>query len=278
MAETGRFAGQVAFITGAARGQGRSHAVALAEQGADIIAVDIAAQIDTVRYPMASEADLAQTAALVQETGRRCVAVKADVRDIHALDDALRRGVSELGRLDHVIANAGIFNFGPAEESLDEVARRWADSVDVMLTGVFYTIHVSRPILVEQGSGGTITVTGSTSGLKGMLDGTGGIAGYNAAKHGIIGLVQGYAKLLGRHNIRVNAIHPTGVASPMIINDEFPAFHAASRADMIPTQRLLDVPMIEVRDVTAALVWLISEDARYVTGISLPVDAGVSTP
>jgi SDR family mycofactocin-dependent oxidoreductase len=278
MSATGRFAGQVAFITGAARGQGRSHAVALAEEGADVIAVDIAAQIDTVPYPMASEADLAETAELVEKAGGRCVAVKADVRDIHALDAALRSGVSALGRLDMVIANAGILNFGALEESLDESAQRWSDAIGVMLTGVFNTIRVCHPVLVEQGTGGSITVTSSTAGLRGMLDGTGGIGGYNAAKHGVVGLVRGYAKLLGKHQIRVNAIHPAGVSSPMIVNDVFPTFHASRRDAMEPSQRLLPVPLLEERDITAALLWLVSEDARYVTGISLPVDAGVSCP
>lgn len=272
----GKVAGKVAFITGAARGQGRSHAVRLAEEGADIIALDIAAQIESVPYPMATDADLDETASLVEKAGGRCLTVKADVRDIHAMDDAVRAGIAEFGGIDIVIANAGILFFSTESESLDESARKFADATDVMLTGVYNTLRVTQQPLIERGTGGSVILISSTAGLRGMLDGSGGLAGYCASKHALVGLMRGYAKLLGKHKIRVNVIHPMGVASPMLMNPEFEAF-VAERADVVDVSpRLVPVELLEVGDVSAAVLWLVSDEARYVTGISLPVDAGVT--
>jgi len=270
--------GKVAFITGAARGQGRSHAVRLAEEGADIIAVDIADQIATVPYPMATMADLNETARLVEQAGRRCVAVQADVRDINALAAAADQGADELGGIDIVIANAGILPFARGTESLDEAAASWSDAVGVMLTGVFNTLRVTQERLVAQGRGGSVVIISSTAGLLGSPGEAGGIAGYTASKHGVVGLMRGYAKLLGPHSIRVNTIHPTAVETPMIINEAFGSFVGDSKAMNALTTRVLPVNMIQPGDVSDAIVWLVSDAAKYVTGVTLPVDAGVTCP
>jgi len=268
--------GKVAFITGAARGQGRSHAVRLAENGADIIAVDICAQIDSVPYPLASREDLEETQRLVEKAGARCVAEVADVRDIHALDAAAARGATELGGIDIVLANAGIFHAGRQEASLGDVARNWSDALDVLLTGVFNTIHVVHQRMIDQGRGGSIVITSSIAGLIGALDGSGGVGGYSAAKHGVVGLMRGYAKLLGPHNIRVNSVHPTGVATEMVTNPTFVKFYEENPEAMMPVTRVLPLSMLEPGDVTDAVMWLVSDAAKYVTGVTLPVDAGVT--
>jgi SDR family mycofactocin-dependent oxidoreductase len=274
----GRVEGKVAFITGAARGQGRSHAVRLAEEGADIIAVDIAGQIASVPYPMATMDDLDETALLVKEAGRRCVMVQADVRDIHALAAGAHEGAEELGGIDIVIANAGILPFASGVESLDEAATSWSDAIGVMLTGVFNTVRVTQQRLIDQGRGGSIVIISSTAGLKGAAGESGGIAGYSAAKHGVVGLMRGYAKLLGGHSIRVNTIHPSAVATPMIINEAFSAYAGGSESMSDLTGRLLPVSVIQARDVSDAVVWLVSDEAKFVTGVALPVDAGSTCP
>ncbi|MBL7501093.1 mycofactocin-coupled SDR family oxidoreductase [Frankia sp. CNm7] len=276
----GRLRGKVAFITGAARGQGRSHAVALAREGADIAALDIADQIESVPYPMATRGDLEETVALVAAAGGRCVPIVADVRDIHAMDGAVKQTLGEFGRLDIVLANAGILHISRGAETLDQSARNWADAVGVMLTGVYNTIRVAAQPMIDQGDGGSIVITSSTAGLAGMHDGTGGIAGYSAAKHGVVGLMRGYAKVLGRHGIRVNTVHPMGVATPMVMNDRFAELYedpeGARILDVSP--RLLPINILEPADVTNAIVWLVSDEARAITGITLPVDAGVTSP
>jgi SDR family mycofactocin-dependent oxidoreductase len=274
----GRVEGKVALITGAARGQGRSHAVRLAEEGADIIAIDIADQIATVPYPMATVDDLEETALLVKEAGRRCVIVQADVRDIHALAAGAHQGAEELGGIDIVIANAGILPFASEPESLDEAAASWSDAVGVMLTGVFNTLRVTQDYLVNQGRGGSVLIISSTAGLKGAAGESGGIAGYTAAKHGVVGLMRGYAKLLGPHSIRVNTIHPSAVATPMIMNEAFSQYAGNSESMSDLTGRLLPVSVIQAGDVSDALVWLVSDEAKYVSGVALPVDAGSTCP
>jgi SDR family mycofactocin-dependent oxidoreductase len=276
--DTGRAHGKVAFITGAGRGQGRSHAVALAREGADIVAIDIASQIESVPYPMASRADLEDTAKMVEQAGRRCLPIVADVRDIHAMDGAVKETLAQLGTIDIVLANAGVLHFSQGGETLDESAGRWADAVGVMLTGVYNTIRVVVQPMIDQGTGGCIVITSSTAGLSGMHDGTGGIAAYCASKHGVVGLMRGYAKLLGRHNIRVNTVHPMGVATPMVVNDRFQEFHA-DHADVVEVSpRLLPITLLEAQDVTDAVLWLVSDAARAITGITLPVDSGVTCP
>jgi SDR family mycofactocin-dependent oxidoreductase len=276
-----RLQGKVAFITGAARGQGRSHAVRLASEGADIAAIDIASQIETVPYPMATSSDLDETAAIVAGAGGRCVPMVADVRDIHAMDRAVKETLSALGRLDIVIANAGILPFGSGArgtETLDESSERWTDAVGVMMTGVYNTLRVVQQPMIDQGEGGSIVITSSTAGLSGMHDGSGGSAGYCAAKHGVVGLMRGYAKLLGPHGIRVNTVHPMGVATPMIVNEQFQAFHADNTDVLEVSPRRLPIVLLEPMDVSNAILWLVSDEARAVTGITLPIDAGVSCP
>jgi SDR family mycofactocin-dependent oxidoreductase len=278
MAGDGRVQGKVALITGAARGQGRSHAVALAREGADVVALDIAQQIQTVPYPMATAEDLEETARLVKDAGGRCLPLVADVRDIHAMDRAVKETFAEFGRLDIVLANAGVLHISGAGETLDESVLRWTDAVAVMLTGVYNTIRVVQQPMIDQGQGGSIVITSSTAGLSGMHDGSGGIAGYCAAKHGVVGLMRGYAKLLGRHGIRVNTVHPMGVATPMIVNDEFQKYHADHADVMEVSPRLLPITLLEAQDVTDAVLWLVSDEARAITGITLPVDSGVTCP
>jgi len=211
----GKLEGKVAFITGAARGQGRSHAVRLAQEGADVIAVDLCEQIDTVPYPMATAEDLQETVREVEALDRRIVASVADVRSLSALEQAVRDGVAQLGRLDIVLANAGIAPMGAEEDPT--VA--WQDVIDVNLTGVWNTVRAAAPVLVEQGEGGAIVLTSSTAGLKGIGGESGGGQGYTAAKHGVVGLMRTFANTLAQHRIRVNTVHPTNVNPPLFMNE-----------------------------------------------------------
>jgi SDR family mycofactocin-dependent oxidoreductase len=264
----GRLAGKVAFITGAARGQGRSHAVKLAEEGADIIAVDICGQIDSVPYPLATPEDLAETAKQVEALDRRIFPTQADVRDADALKAAFGAGIAEIGPVDIVIANAGI-----APMSLRESPRAWQDVIDVNLTGAFNTVETAIPSMIERGQGGSIVITSSTAGLKGIGGPTPGGLGYTAAKHGLVGLMRSYANNLAKHSIRVNTVHPTGVNTMMVVNDATMELIQAAGESMDMTNAL-PVLMIEPADVSNAIAWLVSDEARYVTGVTLPVDAG----
>jgi len=267
-----RFDGKVAFITGVARGQGRSHAVRLAEQGADIIGLDICGQIDTVAYPLAAPEDLDETKNLVEKLGRTAVLSVADVRDLNAVRAAFDAGIDQLGRVDIVIANAGIMpTVGPRADH-DEA---FYDAIDVMLKGVWHTLRVSVPTLVEQQQGGSIILTSSTAGLKGLFTACdAGSDGYAAAKHAVVGLMRVYANRLAKHSIRVNSVHPTGVNSPMIANQAFADFTIAHPEVAGALQNALPVALIECADISNAIVWLASEEGRYVTGVALPVDAG----
>jgi SDR family mycofactocin-dependent oxidoreductase len=267
----GRLEGKVAFVTGAARGQGRSHAVRLAQEGADVIAVDLCRQIDTVPYPMATPADLQQTVKEVEALDRRIVASEADVRSLPALQQAVREGVAQLGRLDIVLANAGIAPMGTE----DDPTVAWQDVIDVNLTGVWNTVRAAAPVLVEQGQGGAIVLTSSTAGLKGIGGDSGGGQGYTAAKHGVVGLMRTFATTLAPHSIRVNTVHPTGVNTPMIVN-EFMQQWLAEAGEGIgdALTNLLPVDMVEPVDISNAILFLVSDEGRYVTGVTLPVDAG----
>jgi SDR family mycofactocin-dependent oxidoreductase len=270
----GKLDGKVAFITGAGRGQGRAHAVRLAEEGADIIAVDICHDLPTVPYPLATPEDLDETAKLVVNAGQRVVTKMADVRDIASLRVAFNGGVAELGRIDIVLANAGVMHFGDADtdDEADDLA--WEVASRVMLDGVRNTIKVSRKTLVDGGRGGSIVITSSTAGLKGMSDGNGGPDGYIAAKHGVVGLMRSYANILGPHGIRVNTVHPTGVLTPMIMNEAFGAWVSQHPEIADRMVNLLPVPAIEPVDISNAIAWLVSDEGRYVTGVTLPIDAG----
>jgi SDR family mycofactocin-dependent oxidoreductase len=265
----GKLEGKVAFITGAARGQGRSHAIRLAREGADIIAVDLCGQIDTVPYPMATPADLAETVKEVEALDRRILAREADVRDEAGLRAAFEAGVAELGPVDIVLANAGI-----APMSLHETHGAWQDAIDVNLTGVFNTVETAIPSMIERGAGGAIVLTSSTAGINGIGGPTRGGLGYTAAKHGVVGLMRSYANNLAPHSIRVNSVHPTGVNTPMVVNEAMQEFleHDPSLSNAMANA--LPVPMVEPVDISNAILWLVSDDARYVTGVTLPVDAG----
>lgn len=267
--------GKVAFISGGARGQGRSHAVRLAAEGADIITFDVCEQFESCAYAMSSEADLAETVKLVEGLDRRIVARKADVRDRDAVSAVFEEGVAELGRIDIVLANAGVMPV------LGEKARQrqaWHDAVDVMLSGVFNTCEAAIPRLIEQGAGGSIVITSSTAGLKGAMPTmeakSDGLLGYIAAKHGVVGLMRAYANALGAHGIRCNTVHPTGVNTPMVANAEFAEFAAEVPSFVASMQNSLPVPMIEAEDVTNAILYLVTDAGRFVTGVAMPVDAG----
>ncbi len=273
-----RFDGKVAVITGAARGQGRSHAVRLATEGADVIALDICHDIDTVAYDLATSADLAETARLVTAQGRRVVPAEVDVRDADALSRAISDGAGQLGGLDVVLANAGI---GFMDATVDPRAA-FRDQLDVNLVGVWNTVQAAAPLMIEQGRGGAIVLTSSVFGLTGRGgDGSGGGVGYVASKHGVVGLMRTFATWLAPHGIRVNCVNPTGVATRMVLNPAVEALFGGGD-DPAPDPKpvddvtnLFDVPLGEVQDVTAAVAFLASDEARYITGVALPVDAGM---
>ena len=273
---SGRVEGKVAFITGAARGQGRSHAIRLAQEGADIIAVDLCGQVASVPYAMATPADLAETVQQVEALDRRIVAAQADVRDFGALKAALDAGVAQLGRLDIVSANAGIASIGRADELTEQ---SWGDMIDINLSGVWRTAKAAIPHLIAGGRGGSIILTSSAAGLTGVQN----IAHYVSAKHGLVGLMRSLALELAPHSIRVNSLHPTYVDTDMIQNQ---ALYRVFRPDLenptaddaravLATVNTLPVPWVEAVDVSNALLFLASDEARYITGVALPVDAGI---
>jgi (+)-trans-carveol dehydrogenase len=272
----GRVAGKVAFITGAARGQGRSHAIRLAQEGADIIAVDICADVPTVPYPGASEADLADTVQQVEALDRRIIARKADVRDYASLKAALDEGVAELGRLDIVCANAGIFSHAPTVQLTEE---QWGTMIDINLSGVWRTCKAAVPHLIEGGRGGSVIITSSVAGLKGQPQ----FAHYVAAKHGLTGLMRTLALELAPYSVRVNTLNPGNVNTPMVQNEDL--YRLFLPDSLHPTreqfeQRLsgapamLPAPYAEAADISNAVLFLASDEGRYVTGVTLPVDLG----
>jgi (+)-trans-carveol dehydrogenase len=269
--------GKVAFVTGAARGQGRSHARRLAEEGADVIAIDACATPDWLSYPLATDADLAQTVKEVEALDRRIVARRADVRDLGAVRAALDEGVAELGgRLDIVCANAAIISQPVPTWEID--LTQWRELIDVTLTGVFVTIKAAVPHMIAAGNGGSIALTSSGAAL---ISGP-GLGDYKAAKAGLLSLTRTLACELAEHFIRVNAICPTAVDTPMIQNETLyrsfrPDLPNPGREDVkagFQTMNLLPIPWVEPVDVSNAIVWLASDAARYITGVTLPVDAG----
>ncbi|MCU1652277.1 MAG: (-)-trans-carveol dehydrogenase [Pseudonocardiales bacterium] len=268
----GRVEGKVALITGAARGQGRSHAVRLAEEGADIIALDVCAAVEHNMTPPATAEDLAATVKAVEELDRRILAIEGDVRSQVVLDDAVARGIAEFGHIDIVSANAGVINYGLSETITEE---QWQTVLDVNLTGVWRTVKAVIPHL---GPGASIVITSSIGGLKGAP----GVGPYISAKHGVVGLMKNLAHELSPRGIRVNVIAPSNVNTDMLIND-------FTRASFLPgdpeptlakfeavakTMHVMDLGWVEPRDVSNALLFLASDEARFITGISLPVDAG----
>ena len=263
----------VAVITGAARGQGRSHAVALAEQGADIIGVDICADVDAIPYPLGTKEDLDETARLVAATGRRMVPVVADVRDLAQLEGGVQGAVAELGDIDIVIANAGVVAIGNRDQHAEAV---YNAIVETNLNGVWHTIVATAPSMIRKGRGGSIVLISSSQGLTGRGgDGSAAMFGYAAAKHGVVGLMRSAASAYGPHKIRVNSVHPGGVATPMILNEYVAGRMAESPGPSVLSQALIpDAPIIDPQDVTEAVLWLVSPRSRFVTGVALPVDAG----
>lgn len=272
-----RFTDKVVLVTGAARGQGRSHAIRFAEEGADVIAIDLCGQIATAPYPLATPDDLAETVRLVAQLDRRVVARQADVRDTDALNAAVRDGITALGRLDIVVANAGISGFCPALELTDD---QWDDMISTNLTGAFKTLRATLPAIVEQGQGGAAVITSSSMGLKGNAN----LAHYCAAKHGLVGLARSFALAMAPHHIRVNTVHPTGVDTPMIDNDMtknlfVPGQTAPTRAQFAAAATAnhpMPIPWVETTDVSNAVLWLASDEARYITGIAMPIDGGIT--
>ena len=273
---TGRVEGKVAFISGAARGQGRSHAVRLAQEGADIIAIDICGPIDNLAYPHSTPADLAETADLVKAHNRRIVTAQVDVRAYDALKAALDSGVEQLGRLDIIVANAGIGTFGNKLHKIREQV--WQDMIDVNLSGVWHTVKAGVPHILAGERGGSIVLTGSVGSHKAMAY----TGHYIAAKHGVIGLMRAFAVELGQHRIRVNSVHPSQVNTPMTMNDVTfrlfrPDLENPGPEDFAPFSQMthtLPVPWVEAIDISNAVLFLASDESRYVTGVSLPVDAG----
>ncbi|OJZ68101.1 mycofactocin-coupled SDR family oxidoreductase [Mycolicibacterium diernhoferi] len=275
----GRVEGKVAFVTGAARGQGRSHAVRLAEEGADIIAIDIAGPIRPgveTAIPASTPDDLAETANLVKGLDRRIVTAEVDVRDFDAIKAAVDSGVEQLGRLDIIVANAGIGNGGDVlHETSDQ---DWDEMIDINLTGVWKSVKAAVPHLIAGGNGGSIVLTSSVGGLKAYPH----CGNYIAAKHGVVGLMRTFAVELGQHMIRVNTVHPTHVSTPMLHNDGTfkmfrPDLENPGPDDMAPICQLfhtLPIPWVDPVDISNAVLFLASDEARYVTGVTLPVDAG----
>ncbi|KMO81151.1 mycofactocin-coupled SDR family oxidoreductase [Mycolicibacterium chlorophenolicum] len=274
---SGRVQGKVAFVTGAARGQGRSHAVRLAEEGADIIAVDVCGPVSAdSQIAPSTPADLAHTADLVKNLDRRIVTSQIDVRDYGALEAALISGVEQLGRLDIVVANAGIGNGG---QTLDKTSDEdWDDMIGVNLTGVWKTVKAAVPHLLSSGNGGSIILTSSVGGLK-PYPHTGH---YIAAKHGVIGLMRTFAVELGQHFIRVNAVCPTNVNTPMFMNEGTmklfrPDMENPGPDDLAVAAKFmhtLPIGWVEPIDISNAVLFLASDESRYITGLPVTVDAG----
>jgi SDR family mycofactocin-dependent oxidoreductase len=271
----GMLDGKVAVVTGAARGQGRSHSLRLAQEGAEIIAVDLCAQPETVSIPGATEDDLKETVSQVEGLDRRAVPIVADVRDVARLGEMIGAAVGELGRLDIVCANAGIWALGVREpETPEERAAVWRETVDINLTGAWSTLEATVPHLIEGGRGGAIVLTTSTAGIKSQSIGALAQTAYTASKHGVTGMMKNYALELAEHSIRVNCVAPTGVKTPMVENaivGDYMSAHpelGALMANPFP------VDAVDPVDISNGILYLVSDLGRYVTGITLPVDAG----
>ena len=276
----GELDGKVAFISGAARGQGRSHAITLARAGARIIGFDLCGQIDTVPFDMATADDLALTQKLVAETGSEMVAVQADVRDQAAVDAALAEGIESFGRVDIVLANAGIINNYLKTWQIDDVDFR--NVIEVNVIGVWHTIKAAVPRMIEQGEGGAIVVTGSTASVSGITN----LSPYVASKHAVLGIMRTAAKELGRYKIRVNAVMPGNCNTPMFDNEgihrlyvpDAENFSMETFLQRASTMSPMRNPYVEPEDISNAILWLVSPAGHLVTGITLPVDGGTATP
>lgn len=269
--------GKVALISGAARGQGRSHALRLAQAGVDIIALDICHDIASIDYPQATSADLKETATQIEALGRRVVAVETDVRDATAVTTAVQAGLAELGRIDIVLSNAGVVRLGPNPPDLASV---WNDIIGTNLTGGWNLASAALPAMVEAGRGGSIIFTGSTGGVRPTPNENVGPTAYSASKFGLVGLCKHLATTYAQHSIRVNIVHPTGVVSGMTVNDTMVELmtEAMNGGDntISQMQNALPVMILEPSAISDTIMFLVSEEAQYITGVSLPVDAGFS--
>ncbi|MCW0214622.1 MAG: mycofactocin-coupled SDR family oxidoreductase [Pseudonocardia sp.] len=273
----GRMDGKVALVTGAARGQGRSHALRLAEEGAEIIAVDLCAQIDTVPYGMSRPEDLVETAKLIEELDRRVLTREADVREQSALDSAVADGLSEFGHIDVVCANAGIFSYAPSWEMTEKM---WDDMLAVNVTGVWKTLKAALPSMIERGQGGSLVLTSSTAGLRGF----GNMVHYTAAKHGVVGVMRTMVQEVSQYDIRCNTVHPTAVDTDMIQNKPmYELFLPDAKPEELTRENYaaafgslhtMPHPWVEARDISNAVLWLASDESRYVTGQTIAVDLG----
>ncbi len=265
---TGRFTGKVAFITGAARGQGRAHAVRLAEEGADVVISDICAPVASNGVAAATPDDLAETVRLVEKTGQRVISAEVDVRELEALEALGDRAIAELGRIDIVVANAGILNWANAWEMTSE---QWNNLIGVNLTGVFHTVRATVPHMIRAGNGGSIILSSSSAGLKGQPF----TLAYTAAKHGVVGITRGLANELGEYDIRVNSIHPAGVETEMMNVPGLFAMITDKAETLGPLfMNTLPHPSMKASDVSAVVAWLASDEARVFTGAQIPVDLG----
>ena len=272
----GRLGTVVAVVTGAARGQGRTHALRLASEGADVILLDSSAPVDGIAYEMPTPGDLEKVAEEVRDKGRRAVTVRADVRDLDEVTSGIRKAADELGRLDILVANAGVL--GAARPTWELSREEWDTVIDINLTGVWTSIKAVMPIMIEAGNGGSVILISSIAGLRGVPH----VANYVAAKHGLVGLAGSLANEVAAHGIRVNTIHPTNVRTPMIDNPtsarifrpDLDAPSLEDGAEALQRINLIPVPWIESEDVSNAVLWLSSDEAKYVTGAAIPIDAG----
>lgn len=265
----GRLTGKVAVVTGAARGQGRSHAVTLASEGADVVVCDVPGEIKTVEYAMGSAEELAETVRLVERHDRRCLAVRADLRDTAAVRTVADRAMAEFGRIDTLVCNAGVMS--AADSTWELTDDQWADMLDVNLTAVWKVCRAVVPHIIAGGRGGAVTITGSTGGLRAVA----GCTHYNAAKWGCIALMKTLAWELAPEGIRVNVVHPTGVNTEMSNNEwfgrwltEHDALAEPMRGNRMPTD------VVQPEDVSKLIAFLVSDDARFITGVEHRVDAG----
>jgi SDR family mycofactocin-dependent oxidoreductase len=259
--------GRAVVISGGARGQGRQHAVTLAQHGADIAIIDAPTGLHSVPYPLGRVEDMTETVKLVEAEGRRCLAFRADVRDHEAIAGIATEVFNTFGRIDIALANAGIASGGGS--ALDLAVEAWREVIDVNLSGAWYFCQALIPYIIRGGRGGSVVITSSAAGLRGGP----GWVHYTASKHAVVGLMRALAHELAPHNIRINTVHPTGVATPMILNPWFQGL-AARSPELKRTTNLLDVDLLDPVDISNAILWLVSDEARYITGVTLPVDAG----
>lgn len=268
------FEGKVALVTGGARGQGRSHAVNLAKRGVDVVVFDILEQIPSVQYPMSTQSDMDETIKLIEEEGVRALPIKGDVRDYDSVAGAVEATLARFGRLDLVAANAGIL---PTTGAQAQQLEAWNDTIATMLSGVYYTLRAATRPMIDSGRGGSIVITGSTSTFEGVAYNVNmlnpGQMGYGAAKHGVVALMKNFARALGQYNVRVNLVAPMGVNTPMIVNEFFgPELREGAPPGWM--QNAMNIDLVEPQDISEAVLWLLSEEARYVTGVSIAVDSG----